>query len=162
MSGRNYGRVVYEALKGGLDFTKDDENINSQPFMNWRDRYLFAMEGVARADAATGRDQGHYLNVTAGTMDEMIRRAEFAHELGSVIIMIDLVIGYTAIQTIAKWARQHDMILHLHRGRQQHLFAAEKSRHEFPRHLQMDADGRGRSHPCRYRGRQARRRPDDD
>ncbi|HEY9344863.1 MAG TPA: RuBisCO large subunit C-terminal-like domain-containing protein, partial [Inquilinus sp.] len=34
LSGRNYGRVVYEALKGGLDFTKDDENINSQPFMH--------------------------------------------------------------------------------------------------------------------------------
>ena len=30
LSGRNYGRVVYEALKGGLDFTKDDENINSR------------------------------------------------------------------------------------------------------------------------------------
>ena len=33
LSGKNYGRVVYEALKGGLDFTKDDENINSQPFI---------------------------------------------------------------------------------------------------------------------------------
>ena len=32
LSGRNYGRVVYEGLKGGLDFMKDDENINSQPF----------------------------------------------------------------------------------------------------------------------------------
>ena len=29
LSGKNYGRVVYEALKGGLDFVKDDENINS-------------------------------------------------------------------------------------------------------------------------------------
>src|SRR6201987_5696623 len=38
LSARNYGRVVYEALRGGLDFTKDDENINSQPFMRWRDR----------------------------------------------------------------------------------------------------------------------------
>src|SRR5580704_10161861 len=37
LSARNYGRVVYEALRGGLDFTKDDENINSQPFMRWRD-----------------------------------------------------------------------------------------------------------------------------
>ena len=27
LSARNYGRVVYEALRGGLDFTKDDENI---------------------------------------------------------------------------------------------------------------------------------------
>ena len=30
--------------------------------------------------------------------------------------MIDLVIGYTAIQSMAKWARRNDMILHLHRA----------------------------------------------
>src|ERR1700739_4422593 len=36
LSGRNYGRVVYEGLKGGLDFMKDDENINSQPLMHLR------------------------------------------------------------------------------------------------------------------------------
>jgi ribulose-bisphosphate carboxylase large chain len=116
LSGRNYGRVVYEALKGGLDFTKDDENINSQPFMHWRDRYLYCMEGVNRAIAATGEMKGHYLNVSAATMEDMYERAEFARELGSVIIMIDLVIGYTAIQSISKWARRNDMILHLHRA----------------------------------------------
>jgi ribulose-bisphosphate carboxylase large chain len=49
-------------------------------------------------------------------MEEMYKRAEFAKELGSVIIMIDLVIGYTAIQSMAKWARDNDMILHLHRA----------------------------------------------
>ena len=76
LSGKNYGRVVYEALKGGLDFTKDDENINSQPFMRWRDRYLFSMEAVNRASAATGEVKGHYLNVTAGTMEDMYERAE--------------------------------------------------------------------------------------
>ena len=115
LSGRNYGRVVYEALKGGLDFTKDDENINSQPFMHWRDRFLYCMEAVSRA-SATGEVKGTYLNVTAGTMEEMYKRAEFAKELGSVIVMIDLVIGYTAIQSMAKWARDNDMILHLHRA----------------------------------------------
>nr|YP_010713734.1 ribulose-1,5-bisphosphate carboxylase/oxygenase large subunit [Galdieria phlegrea]WDA99816.1 ribulose-1,5-bisphosphate carboxylase/oxygenase large subunit [Galdieria phlegrea] len=116
LSGKNYGRVVYEALKGGLDFVKDDENINSQPFMRWRERYLFVMEAVNKAAAGTGEVKGHYLNVTAATMEEMYQRAEFAKELGSVIIMIDLVIGYTAIQTMAKWARNNDMILHLHRA----------------------------------------------
>jgi ribulose-bisphosphate carboxylase large chain len=116
LSGRNYGRVVYEGLKGGLDFMKDDENINSQPFMHWRDRFLYCMEAVNRASAATGELKGHYLNVTAGTMEEMYERAEFAKSLGSVIIMIDLVIGYTAIQSMAKWARRNDMILHLHRA----------------------------------------------
>ncbi len=116
LSGRNYGRVVYEGLKGGLDFTKDDENINSQPFMHWRDRYLYCMEAVNRAQAATGEVKGTYLNVTAATMEDIYERAELAKELGSVVVMIDLVIGYTAIQSMAKWARKNDMILHLHRA----------------------------------------------
>jgi ribulose-bisphosphate carboxylase large chain len=116
LSGKNYGRVVYEGLKGGLDFLKDDENINSQPFMRWRERFLYVMEGINKAAAKTGSVKGSYLNVTAATMDEMYERAEFAKEVGSVIIMIDLVIGYTAIQTMAYWARKNDMILHLHRA----------------------------------------------
>ena len=116
LSARNYGRVVYEALRGGLDFTKDDENINSQPFMRWRDRFLFTMEAVNRAQAATGEIKGHYLNVTAATMEDMYERAEFAKDLGSVIVMIDLTVGYTAIQSMAKWARANGVLLHLHRA----------------------------------------------
>ncbi len=116
LSGRNYGRVVYEALKGGLDFTKDDENINSQSFMHWRDRYLYCMEAVNRAQAMTGEVKGTYLNVSAGDMEQIYERAEFAKSLGSSIIMIDLVIGYSAIQSISKWSRRNDMILHLHRA----------------------------------------------
>ncbi|AFL51683.1 ribulose-bisphosphate carboxylase large chain [Sinorhizobium fredii] len=116
LSGKNYGRVVYEGLKGGLDFMKDDENINSQPFMHWRDRYLYCMDAVNHASAVTGEVKGHYLNITAGTMEEMYRRAEFAKELGSVIVMVDLIIGWTAIQSISEWCRQNDMILHMHRA----------------------------------------------
>src|SRR6202043_2806729 len=116
LSARNYGRVVYEALRGGLDFTKDDENINSQPFMRWRDRYLSAMEAVNKAMAETGEIKGHYLNVTAGDMESMYERAEFAKEIGSVIIMQDLTVGYTAMTSMSKWARRNGMILHLHRA----------------------------------------------
>src|SRR3989440_9919580 len=116
LSAKNYGRVVYEALRGGLDFTKDDENINSQPFMRWRDRYIHAMEAVNRASAATGEIKGHYMNVTAATMEDMYERAEFAKELGSVIIMMDLTVGYTAMQSMSKWTRRNGMILHLHRA----------------------------------------------
>jgi len=116
LSGKNYGRVVYEGLRGGLDFLKDDENINSQAFMRWRERFAYVMEGVNRAATASGEVKGSYLNVTAGTMEQMYERAEFAKIIGSVIIMIDLVIGYTAIQSMAIWARNNDMILHLHRA----------------------------------------------
>src|ERR1700741_1831264 len=116
LSARNYGRVVYEALRGGLDFTKDDENINSQPFMRWRDRYLASMEAVNKAQAETGEIKGHYLNVTAATMEDMYERAEFAKEIGSIIIMQDLTVGYTAMSSMSKWARRNGMILHLHRA----------------------------------------------
>jgi ribulose-bisphosphate carboxylase large chain len=108
--------VIYEGLKGGLDFMKDDENINSQPFMHWRDRFLYVMDAVNKASAASGEVKGSYLNVTAATMEDMYERAEFAKELGSVVVMVDLVVGWTAIQSIANWARRHDMIVHMHRA----------------------------------------------
>jgi len=116
LSAKNYGRVVYEALKGGLDFTKDDENINSQPFMRWRDRFLFCQEAISKAEAASGDIKGHYMNVTAADMEEMYQRAEFAKEIGSIIVMIDLTIGFTAMQSMAKWCRKNSMLLHLHRA----------------------------------------------
>jgi len=116
LSARNYGRVIYEGLKGGLDFMKDDENINSQPFMHWRDRFLYVMDAVNKASAATGEVKGSYLNVTAATMEDMYERAEFARQLGSLIVMVDLVVGWSAIQSMSNWARRNDMILHMHRA----------------------------------------------
>ena len=116
LSGRNYGRVVYEALAGGLDFTKDDENINSQAFMRWRDRFLYAQEAVMKAEQATGERKGHYMNVTAPTVEDMYERAEFAKEIGSIIIMADLTMGYTALQSLSNWCHKNGMILHLHRA----------------------------------------------
>jgi len=116
LSARNYGRVIYEGLKGGLDFMKDDENINSQPFMHWRDRYLYVMDAVNKAQAVTGEVKGSYLNITAGTMEAMYERAELSKELGSVVVMVDLVIGWTAIQSMAEWCRRNDMIMHMHRA----------------------------------------------
>ncbi len=69
--------------------------------------------------------------------------------------MIDLVIGYTAIQSMAKWARANDMILHLHRAGALDLHAPEESRRLVPCHRQMDAPGWRGSHPRGHGGRQA-------
>ena len=117
LSARNYGRVVYEALRGGLDFVKDDENINSQPFMRWRDRFEFVMEAVGKAESETGERKGHYLNVTAGTMEEVYKRAEFAKSLGAPIIMSDfLTMGFTAHTSLSLWCRDNGILLHSHRA----------------------------------------------
>ena len=158
---KNYGRVVYEALRGGLDFTKDDENINSQPFMRWRDRFLYSIEGVNQATAATGEIKGHYLNVTAATMEEMYERAEFAKEIGSVIVMIDLTIGFTAMQSMSHWARRNGVLLHLHRAGHD-LHAAEDPRRHLPRDGEVVPAARRRPHPRGHGRRQARGRPEHD
>merc|ERR1711937_301861 len=84
LSGKNYGRVVFEGLK--------------------------------HAACLTGEVKGHYLNATAATMEDMYERSNLCAEIGSIIVMIDLVIGYTAIQSMAIWCRKNDMLLHLHRA----------------------------------------------
>ena len=43
LSGKNYGRVVYEGLRSGLYFLNNDENINSQPFLRWRERFIYIL-----------------------------------------------------------------------------------------------------------------------
>ena len=117
LSAKNYGRAVYECLRGGLDFTKDDENVNSQPFLRWRERFQFVLEAVHKAEAETGERKGHYLNVTAPTPEEMYRRAGYARELGSRIIMHDFLTGgFCANTGLANWCRENRMLLHIHRA----------------------------------------------
>jgi ribulose-bisphosphate carboxylase large chain len=117
LSAKNYGRAVYECLRGGLDFTKDDENVNSQPFMRWRQRFDFVMEAIDKAERETGERKGHYLNVTAPTPDEMFKRAEHAKELGAPIIMHDYITGgFCANTGLAQWCRDNGLLLHIHRA----------------------------------------------
>ncbi|MFD2173897.1 form I ribulose bisphosphate carboxylase large subunit [Rhodobacter lacus] len=117
LSAKNYGRAVYECLRGGLDFTKDDENVNSQPFMRWRDRFLFCQEAITKSETETGERKGHYMNVTAPTVEDMFRRAEFAKELGTPIIMSDYItLGWAAHNSLSKWCRENGMLLHVHRA----------------------------------------------
>ncbi|CAN6454789.1 unnamed protein product [Victoria cruziana] len=116
LSAKNYERAVYECLRGGLDFTKDDESVNSQPFMHWRDRFLFCTEAIYKAQAETGEIKGHYLNATVGTSEEMIKRVVCARELGVPIIMHDYLIGgFTANTSLALYCRDNGLLLHIHR-----------------------------------------------
>uniref|UniRef100_A0A3Q7JXC3 Ribulose bisphosphate carboxylase large chain n=1 Tax=Solanum lycopersicum TaxID=4081 RepID=A0A3Q7JXC3_SOLLC len=71
-------QVERDKLKNGLDFTKDDKNVKSQPYMRWRDRFLFCAEALFKAQAEIGEIKGHYFNATACTCEEMIKRVVFA------------------------------------------------------------------------------------
>jgi ribulose-bisphosphate carboxylase large chain len=55
--------------------------------MRWRDRFLFCAEAIYKAQSETGEIKGHYLNATAGTCEEMYKRAVYAAQIGVPIIM---------------------------------------------------------------------------
>ncbi|KAF3618740.1 Ribulose bisphosphate carboxylase large chain [Capsicum annuum] len=115
LSAKNYGRAVYECLCSGLDFTKDDKNVNSQPFMHWKDRFLFYAKSLYKGQTKIGETKGHYLNSTAGTYEEMIKRAVFARELVVSIIMHDyLTGGFTVNTSLAHYCRDNGLLLHIH------------------------------------------------
>ncbi|PHU19935.1 Ribulose bisphosphate carboxylase large chain [Capsicum chinense] len=115
LSAKKYGRVVYECLCGGLNFTKDDENVNSQPFMRWGDHFLFCAEALYKAQDEIGEIKGHYLNATAGTCKEMMKRAVFARELGVLIVMHDYLMGgFTANTSLAHYCRDNGLLLYIH------------------------------------------------
>jgi ribulose-bisphosphate carboxylase large chain len=117
LSAKNYGRACYECLRGGLDFTKDDENVNSQPFIRWRDRFLFVAEAIFKSQQETGEIKGHYLNVTARSCAEILRRAQLARELGVPIVIHDyLTGGFTANTTLSTFCRDQGLLLHIHRA----------------------------------------------
>ncbi|PHT42604.1 Ribulose bisphosphate carboxylase large chain [Capsicum baccatum] len=121
LSAKNYVRAVYECLCGRLDFTKDDKNMNSQPFMRWRDRFLFCAEALFKAQIETGETQGNYLNATAGTCEEMMKRVVFARELGIPIVMHDYLMGgFTANTSLTHYCRDNAKALCMSGGDQIH------------------------------------------
>ena len=161
LSGRNYGRVVYEALKGGLDFTKDDENINSQPFMHWRDRFLYCMEAVNGAgrhwrgqrhlpERHRGHDGGHVrtrrVRQGAGLGDRDDRSRHRIH--GDPV---DVEVGAQERHGLTPAP-----------GGSLDLHASKESRRVLQGDREVDAPCRRRSHSRRYGRRQARRRSEHD
>ena len=108
---------MYECLVGGLDTTKDDENMNSQPFNRWRDRFCYGIDAVKKAEADTGEAKGHFFNVTAGSTHESLRRLEYIASQGSRYVMYDfLTAGFTASSDVFQRAGELGVIVHCHRA----------------------------------------------
>jgi len=83
---RNTAGWSYECLRGGLDFTKDDERTsNSQPFQRLQNRFEFVLKPSNPAQQETGeKKRGNYLNwATAAHSEGGVERAEFAKETRS-------------------------------------------------------------------------------
>ncbi len=111
---KDHALVAYEAWAGGCDIVKDDENLGSQKFNPFRERFLRTIKMRDRAEKETGEKKVYMVNITAET-DEMIKRAEFVANNGGEYIMVDiLTAGWSALQTLRN--RNLNLVMHAHRA----------------------------------------------
>ncbi|MBR9676106.1 type III ribulose-bisphosphate carboxylase [Candidatus Woesearchaeota archaeon] len=110
---KQHAHVAYEAWVGGLDIVKDDENLSSMSFNNFKKRMIETYKARKKAEKITGEVKVYMPNVTAET-EEMLRRAKLVDDLGGRYVMIDiLTAGWAALQTLRKRTR---LVIHAHRA----------------------------------------------
>ncbi|HPD81880.1 MAG TPA: type III ribulose-bisphosphate carboxylase [Candidatus Pacearchaeota archaeon] len=110
---KNHARVAYEAWIGGCDIVKDDENLTSQNFNNFKKRFLLTIKACKKAEKETGEKKLYLVNCTAES-EEMKKRIKFVEENGGNCIMLDiLTLGWGALQTARNFTK---LPIHAHRA----------------------------------------------
>jgi ribulose-bisphosphate carboxylase large chain len=111
---QDHAKVAYEAWVGGCDIVKDDENLSSQRFNPFEDRFIKTLESRDKAEEETGERKVYMVNVTAETK-QMLKRAEFVLNHGGEYIMVDiLTCGFAALQTLRE--ADFNLVIHAHRA----------------------------------------------
>ena len=113
LSPAQHAKVAYESWVGGLDVVKDDENLSSMTFNNFRKRMELTFKMRDKAEKETGEKKIYMPNITAETF-EMLRRAEIVDKYGGEYIMIDiLTCGWSGLQTVRNKVNK---VIHAHRA----------------------------------------------
>lgn len=108
-----HARVAYQAWVGGCDIVKDDENLTSQSFNEFKKRFLLTNKLRKIAEKKTGERKAYLINCTAETK-EMLRRIRFVEEHGGNYIMLDIItLGWAALQTARNYTK---LPIHAHRA----------------------------------------------
>ncbi len=111
---KHHAQSAYESWIGGCDIVKDDENLASQKFNEFRERIARTLEKAHQAEEKTGEKKAYLVNVTAETK-EMIKRAQLVEDLGGKYVMLDiLTAGWAALQTLRE--ANFKMAIHAHRA----------------------------------------------
>ena len=108
-----HSRVAYESWIGGCDVVKDDENLTSQDFNPFKERFLKTIKLCHKAEKETGERKAYLVNCTAETK-RMLKRIEFVEKNGGNYIMLDiLTLGWAALQTARDYTK---LPIHAHRA----------------------------------------------
>ncbi|MFW6013554.1 MAG: type III ribulose-bisphosphate carboxylase [Nanoarchaeota archaeon] len=113
LSPAQHAKVAYEAWVGGLDVVKDDENLSSMSFNNFKKRMELTFRMRDRAEKETGEKKIYMPNITAETF-EMLKRADIVDKCGGEYVMVDiLTCGWSGVQTIRNKVNK---VIHAHRA----------------------------------------------
>ncbi len=108
--------ATYEALVGGVDVIKDDENLTSLRFCKFSERLNAIMKAIDKAEKETGEKKGYLANVTA-PVSEMEKRIKEVADSGNRFIMLDIItVGWGAVQRARELAGDYKLAIHAHRA----------------------------------------------
>ncbi len=108
-----HSKVAYESWKGGCDIVKDDENLTSQKFNEFKKRFLKTIKMLDKAEKETGERKAYLINCTAETKN-MLKRIDFVEKNGGNYIMLDiLTLGWAGLQTARDFTK---LPIHAHRA----------------------------------------------
>lgn len=110
---KEHAKVAYSAWIGGCDIVKDDENLTSHNFNNFKKRFLLTIKACKKAEKETGEKKVYLINCTAESK-EMLRRIKFVERNRGNYIMLDiLTLGWSALQTARNFTK---LPIHAHRA----------------------------------------------
>ena len=113
---KEHANVAYEAWIGGLDIVKDDENLTSMSFNNFKKRIDETVKLKFKAEKETGEKKIYMPNITAET-DEMKKRLDYVKNSNNEYFMIDiLTTGWAALATIRNHNEKTNRVMHAHRA----------------------------------------------
>jgi len=110
---KEHAKVAYESWIGGCDIVKDDENLTSQNFNEFKKRFLLTNALRKKAEKETKEKKAYLINCTAETK-EMLKRIKFVEENKGTYIMLDiLTLGWAGLQTARNFTK---LPIHAHRA----------------------------------------------
>ncbi|MCY3413891.1 MAG: ribulose-bisphosphate carboxylase large subunit [Candidatus Heimdallarchaeota archaeon] len=100
--------------KSGITWVKDDEPQTDQDFCKFEDRISKVLEYADQIKSETGRQVVYAANIT-GSINTMMRRADFVVDHGGKCLMIDVITtGFSAVQHIRE--QEYGLPIHAHRA----------------------------------------------
>ena len=100
---------------GTYEGIKDDENLTSLYFNNFKKRARLVSKELKEAEKETGNKKFYLCNITHSNIDKMIKHAKFIKKNRGIFMMMDVVTtGFAAVDTIRR--RNLGLAIHAHRA----------------------------------------------